>query len=199
MHVHAIGDQPQGHPSAPAGFPKRARCPVVQARHGIEGVGEHRHPLIEPGAGLFGRGGAVAQGHADAQLPQSPDHRSGSLQFGGQGHQGNLRFEPTDPFLESLQAGAGQVFTGMGTAAGFGQKGALQMGPQQPATAGSVQVPRLPQHGQGLAQRRDAAGHQGRGDGFDPIAPQQLEELLQQGQIALAQLREGQPQPAVDL
>ena len=62
-----------------------------------------------------------------------------------------------------------------------------------------MQVPRLPQHGQGLAQRRDATGHQGRGDGFDPIAPQQLEQLLQPGQIALAQLREGQPQPAVDL
>ena len=129
MHVHAIGDQPQGHPSAPAGFPKRAGCPVVQPRHGIEGVGEHGHPLIEPSAGLFGRGGAVSKGHADAQLPQSPDHRSGSLQFGGQGDQGNLRFEPTNPFLESLQAGAGQVFTGMGTAAGFGQKGTLQMGP----------------------------------------------------------------------
>ena len=87
----------------------------------------------------------------------------------------------------------------MGATAGFSQKGALQMGPQQLATAGPVMLPRLPQHGQGLAQRRDAAGHQGRGDGFDPIAPQQLEELLQQGQIALAQLREGQPQPAVDL
>ena len=62
-----------------------------------------------------------------------------------------------------------------------------------------MQVPRLPQHGQGLAQRRDAAGHQGRGDRFDPIAPQQIEELLQTGQIRAGQFREGQPRTAVDL
>ena len=94
--------------------------------------------MIETGAGLFCSGGAVAEGHADAQLPQTPDHRSGPLQFGGQGDQGNLRFEPTDPFVQAFQAGAGQVFTGMGTAAGLRQKRTLQMGPQQPATASTV-------------------------------------------------------------
>ena len=60
---------------------------------------------------------------------------------------------------------------GMSTAAGLSQKWALQMGAEQPATAGTVLLPRLPQHGQSLAQRRDAACPQGWCDRFDPIAP----------------------------
>ena len=87
----------------------------------------------------------------------------------------------------------------MGTAAGLRQKGTLQMGSQQPATASTVLLPGLPQHGQGLAQRCDAAGHQGWCDRFDPIAPQQLEQFLKPGQIRRTQFRESQPQPAVDL
>ena len=199
MHVHPIGDQAQGDAPAAAGFSQRPRGPVVQPWHGIEGMGEHGHALIKPGGGLVRGGAAVAEGHRDAELPQPLDHGSGSLHFRGQGHYGDVGFEAIDPLVEGREAGGGQMLDRMGAAAGLRQKRALQMGAEQAAAAGLVLLPRLVQHRQGLAQRCDAAGHQGWCDRFHSIGPELLQQLPQPGQIAGGQFGEGQSQPAVDL
>ena len=59
--------------------------------------------------------------------------------------------------------------------------------------------PRLGQHGQGLAQGCNAAGHQGGADRFDTIAPEQLQQSFQLGKIGRRELRKSQAQAAVDL
>ena len=87
----------------------------------------------------------------------------------------------------------------MGTAAGLRQKGAFQMGSQQAAAAISSVCTGFSQHGQGLAQRSEAAGHQGRRDRLDTVLPQPLLQLLQSWQICGGQLGECQTQPTVDL
>ena len=199
MHVHPIGDQAQSNLPTAAGFSQRARGPVVQAWHRIEGMGEHADALIKPRGGLVRGCAAVAKGHRDAELPQPLDHGSRSLQFRCQGHQGDVGFESSDPLVEGWGAGGCQMLDRMGAAAGLRQERALQVGAEQAAAVRLVLHPRLAQHRQGLAQRCDAAGHQGRCDCFDAIGPELLQQLPEPGQIAGGQLREGQSQPAVDL
>ena len=87
----------------------------------------------------------------------------------------------------------------VGTAFAMGEKGALQVCPQQPAAAALVLCARVPQHPQGLAQGGDPAGDQRGTDGFHPIAPEQLQQLQQFGQIAGLQFGEGQSEATVDL
>ena len=172
---------------------------MVQPWHRIESMREHAQALIKTGGGLVRGGAAVAKGHRDAELPQPQDNGSGSLQFRGQGHQGDLRFEPTDALFQRFQAGSRQVLPRMGPTACFRQKRPLEVGAEQATAAGLVLHPRLAQHRQGLAQRRDAAGHQGRCDRFHTIGPELLQQLSQLRQIAGGQLRERQSEPAVDL
>ncbi len=87
----------------------------------------------------------------------------------------------------------------MSAAPGLRQEGAFQVGPQQQASPRLMLGPCLPQHLQGHAQLLHAAGHQGGRDRFHPIAPEQLQEFLQLGQVGRGELREGKPQAAVDL
>ena len=112
VHVHAVGNQAEGDPSSPAGFRHRSGGAVVQARHGIEGMGEHAYPRFKGLAGLFGSGGAVAEGHGDAQLPQALDHRCGALQLRGQGDQGDVVLEAADAGVEGLHAGNAECSRG---------------------------------------------------------------------------------------
>ena len=58
-HVNAIGDQAQGNAAATAGLPHGARRPVMQARHGVERMGQHADPLIEGLPGLLSFGCAL--------------------------------------------------------------------------------------------------------------------------------------------
>ena len=62
-----------------------------------------------------------------------------------------------------------------------------------------MQAPRVGQHRQRLAQGGHPTGDQGRTDRLDTIAPEQLQQLQQHGQIRGRQLRKGQPQSPVDL
>ena len=79
------------------------------------------------------------------------------------------------------------------------QEGTLQVGPQQAAAAGAMGSTGLAQHSQGLPQGFHGAGHQGGADRLHPIAPEQLQQLLQSGQVGGGELGEGQAQAAVDL
>ena len=180
-HMDAIGDQAQVHPARQQGRRHGPGRPVVEAGHGVEAVGEHRHPGAKGGAGLGLVGLAVAQAHHDPQLLEGADDRAGPLQFRGQGDQINLLFKAADPLQQGRGAGFAQMDGGMGAAAGVGQERALQVGAQQAAAAAAVPLPGGPQHGQGLAQGGHGAGHQGGADRFDAIAPEQLQQGLQLG------------------
>ena len=115
------------------------------------------------------------------------DHLGGPLQLRRQGHQGDVglraALEAIDAFLQGRQAGSAKVVLGMGAAALRRQEGSLQVGPQQPATPGPVQGPRLGEHRQGLPQRLHPAGDQRGADRLHPIPPEQLQQGLQPGQV----------------
>jgi len=104
-----------------------------------------------------------------------------------------------DAGLEGLQARRSQVLSGVGSPFAMGEEGPLQMGPEQAAAAAAVLQACLLQHRQGLAQRGDRAGHEGRTDRFNPVAPEQLQQLQQGREIAGLQFGEGQSQATVDL
>ena len=214
--MHPIGDQPQGHITPQGRRRDRSRLPVAQARHGVEGMGQHRHAGVVGRHGLGVIGFAVAQADDDALFPQGLDHRSGPLKFGRQRDQGDVGGGPgggrapsagtarravkaVDALGEGRQRWGAQMRLGMGAAAGRRQEGALQVGPQQAAASRLVLGPGLAQHRQCLPQGGHGAGHQGGADGLHPIAPEKLEQLLQPGLVGGAEFGEGQPQAAIDL
>ena len=169
------------HPARQQGRRHGPGRPVVQAGHGVEAVGEHRHPGAEGGAGLGLVGLAVAEAHHDPQLLEGADHRAGPRQFRGQGDQIDLLFKTGDPLQQGGAVRRTEMEGGMGAAAGGGQERALQVGAQQAAAAAAVALPGGLQHGQGLAQGGHGAGHQGGADRFNAIAPEQLQQGLQLG------------------
>ena len=198
-HVHAVGDQAQGDVAPQGGCRHRPWLAVMQACHGVEGMGEHAHAGIEARLGLRVRGGAVAQAHHHAPLRQLPGELQGARQLRRQGQQGKLVLVAGDAFLQGRRARQSQVLGWMGSAAARLQEWPLQVGPQQPAAAGAVLPARQPQHRQGAAQVCGGAGHQGGADRFHPVGPEGVEQLQQGGQVGLAELGEGQAQTAVDL
>ena len=91
------------------------------------------------------------------------------------------------------------MLLGMGAAAAGLQEGALQVGPQQLAAARPMAGAGFGEHIERLAQGRHAAGDEGGGNGLDPMAPEQLQQLLQTGKVGLLEFGEGQAQAAIDL
>ena len=205
--MHPIGDQPQGHITPQGRRRDRSRLPVAQARHGVEGMGQHRHAGVVGRHGLGVIGFAVAQADDDALFAQGLDHCGGPLKFGRQRDQGDVggdvgggrAAKTVDAFAEGRQRWGAQMRLGMGAAAGRRQEGALQVGPQQAAAPRLVVGPGLAQHRQCLPQGGHGAGHQGGTDGLHPIAPEKLQQLLQPGLVGGAEFGEGQPQAAIDL
>ena len=207
-HMDPIGDQPQGHITPQGRRRDRSWVPVAQARHGVEGMGQHRHTGVVGRHGLGVVGFAVAQADDNALLPQGLDHRSGPRKFGRQRDHGDVggdvggcrrAAKTVDAFAQGRQRWGAQMRLGMGAAAGRRQEGALQVGPQQAAAPRLVVGPGLAQHRQCLPQGGHGAGHQGGTDGLHPIAPEKLQQLLQPGLVGGAEFGEGQPQAAIDL
>ena len=95
-HVHPIGDQADCHIPPQGGSRHRPWCAPVHVGHGVEGVGEHRHPGSEGGVALGFRGRAVAEAHHDSPLGKGGDHGASPLQFRGQGHQIDVAFKAVD-------------------------------------------------------------------------------------------------------
>ncbi|EPR76260.1 hypothetical protein ADILRU_1394 [Leifsonia rubra CMS 76R] len=81
--MHAVIDDLECHGLATDRCRDWARFAVVDALHGVEGMGEQSCSGIERGEGLLVVGRGMANSYRDARFGELGDRRGGSVEFGG--------------------------------------------------------------------------------------------------------------------
>jgi hypothetical protein len=156
MHMESVEDQLEGDPVVFEGRDHRSRGAVVDARHGVEDVGEEARPAVERGPGELKVGLGVADGHGDAVLHEHVDRLERPVELGREGELAQGAAGGAEQLLDLDGKRVDQELGIVGPAPAGREKRPLEMRTEHERIGGG----KIGDHAEALAQPRHRIGHE---------------------------------------